>query len=221
MKISNKLHKYSGREIEVTFDGKRCIHAAECIRTLPQVFDTSRVPWVTPDDSAADKVVEAVLRCPTGALHFVRKDGGESEPTPVSNEILVQKDGPLCIRGNIEMLDQAGTVTLRDTRMALCRCGASQNKPFCDNAHRKIKFSSNVRIDIVPDQASEENSISDSLQIQPSPNGPLLIDGEVVVIGSDGQSRVQSTSPALCRCGGSGAKPFCDGSHNRIGFSGG
>jgi CDGSH-type Zn-finger protein/uncharacterized Fe-S cluster protein YjdI len=216
--MSDKLHKYRGKEIEVTYDAKRCIHAAECIRSLPQVFDTSRVPWVTPDSSTAERVAEAVKRCPTGALHFVRQDGGEEEAAPSENTIKVTKDGPLTIHGDIEILDAAGTVVARDTRVSLCRCGATENRPYCDNAHRKIGFKNSCALEITPKDSLDEEPLHNKLRIQPSPNGPLLIDGKVRIFGSVESTTVDCNSPALCRCGGSGAKPFCDGSHNAVGF---
>ena len=123
--MSAKMHKYRGQSIEVTFDSKRCIHSAECVRGLPQVFDTARVPWVLPDAATADQVANIIMRCPTGALHFKRSNNESPEPVPTENEMLIGKDGPLYLRGDIEILDDAGNVVATDTRVALCRCGAS------------------------------------------------------------------------------------------------
>ena len=55
--------------------------------------------------------------------------------------------------------------------------------------------------------------------IQPSDNGPLLIRGPIKLVDPDGNEyEVKSKNLALCRCGASNNKPFCDGSHKRIGF---
>ena len=62
--------RYEGERITVTFDGELCRHAAECVRGLPEVFDTDRRPWILPDEAEAEKVVEVVGRCPSGALKF-------------------------------------------------------------------------------------------------------------------------------------------------------
>ncbi|MGB5108044.1 MAG: CDGSH iron-sulfur domain-containing protein [Candidatus Zixiibacteriota bacterium] len=217
--MSGKIHKYRGKEIEVTFDAKRCIHSAECIRGLPQVFDTSRAPWITPNEAAADQVAEIIMRCPTGALHYKRTTGEGAEPVPEANVVQVGTDGPLYVRGDIEILDDAGNVVATDFRMALCRCGVSENKPYCDNAHRKVGFKNDCLISDAPDGDSGEEVFTKKLRIQPSPDGPLLIEGKVTITGSDGKHGVEVTNPAFCRCGHSGAKPYCDGSHNRVEFS--
>lgn len=63
---------YEGREVTVSFDSARCEHAAECVRGLPTVFDTTRRPWIEPDGAPADQVIEVVGRCPSGALRVSR-----------------------------------------------------------------------------------------------------------------------------------------------------
>ena len=67
---------YNGRDIDVTFDAEICIHAAECLRRLNAVFDLSKRPWVQPDNATADQVQETIDNCPSGALKYVRHDGG-------------------------------------------------------------------------------------------------------------------------------------------------
>ena len=64
---------YSGHDVDVSFDPAVCQHAAECVRGLPPVFDTTRRPWILPDAAAADDVIEVVGRCPSGALQVVDK----------------------------------------------------------------------------------------------------------------------------------------------------
>ena len=80
--MSGKTRRYEGNDIVVEYDARRCIHVAECVHGLPAVFEKDRRPWVDADGAAADRVAEVVIRCPTGALHFVRKDGGTDEPVP-------------------------------------------------------------------------------------------------------------------------------------------
>jgi len=50
----------------------------------------------------------------------------------------VRENGPNFLRGDLTVSAPGGTV--RDTRVALCRCGASSNKPYCDGTHRQIGF---------------------------------------------------------------------------------
>ena len=135
--------EYTGRGIRVEWYAGRCIHVGECIRTMPRVFDSRRRPWVdlTFPEAEANAVAEAVLRCPTGALHFERFDGGQQEtPSPVMRATPIPK-GPLYLQGDIDVFDEAGQLIRHDTRVAICRCGKSRHMPFCDNSHRaKIRI---------------------------------------------------------------------------------
>lgn len=128
---------YTSPDITVYYDAKRCIHFAACVRGLPQVFDTSQKPWIQPSHASAAQVAEVVRHCPTGALHYVLPDGppeAPEEPTTVD----VRENGPYFLRGDLTIAAPAGE--MKDTRAALCRCGGSQNKPYCDGTHRKNGF---------------------------------------------------------------------------------
>lgn len=121
--------RYSGERIEVTFDPARCLHAAECVRGLPAVFDTERRPWISPDGADPDAVAQVVRRCPSGALHYRLADGPPEEPrSPAS--VAASEDGPIWVRGDLRLL--VGDEEVPETRAALCRCGESANRPFCD-----------------------------------------------------------------------------------------
>ena len=131
--------EYRTDEIAVLWEPAYCIHTANCIRSLPHVFNPRDRPWVHVEAASADAIAEAVMRCPTGALHFRRLDGGPQEGVLQDTYILSVPDGPLYLRGEIALEDERGEIR-RDTRMALCRCGKSRNKPFCDNSHRLSGF---------------------------------------------------------------------------------
>lgn len=87
-----------------------------------------------------DEIAETVLTCPTGALHFRRVDGGEQETAATETTVEPLPNGPLLVRGRLKIVDAEGRVIREDTRLALCRCGASGNKPFCDGSHRRVGF---------------------------------------------------------------------------------
>ena len=139
MAENTRLHRYDGLNATVTWDAQRCIHAGECVRGLPGVFNSKVTPWIQPGNTDADALASTICRCPTGALKLARNDG-VTEPIPPTNTATVTRDGPTYLRGDLALLGQDGNIVLTDTRMALCRCGASQNKPLCDGSHRKIEF---------------------------------------------------------------------------------
>ena len=216
--MTGKIHEYKGKEITVRYDVRRCIHAAECARGLPSVFDPDRRPWVDPAGAAPEVVAEVVMRCPTGALHFERPEGGPGEPVPESASITVVRDGPLYLRGDIEIMASDGTTILRDTRVALCRCGASREKPICDGSHSEAGFRDVGSLSEVAARSRATPPDGAALRAVVQKDGPVLIEGSVEVRGA-GEETCRIAGPALCRCGGSKGKPFCDGSHARVGFS--
>lgn len=133
---------YGNDAIVVHWDAGRCIHAAICTRSLPQVFDVSKRPWITVDGADADEIAATVARCPTGALRYERVDGGGDEPVPDQTTIVPIRNGPLYVSGRLRVTAADGTVLTEETRLALCRCGATGNPPFCDNSHRAVGFRS-------------------------------------------------------------------------------
>jgi uncharacterized Fe-S cluster protein YjdI/CDGSH-type Zn-finger protein len=131
---------YANDAIEVEWEPKLCIHTGNCFRGLPQVFKPQERPWVDVDAADPDAIAATVLSCPTGALHFRRLDGGRQEEQEAATTIEPRPDGPLFIRGRVRIVDADGCLIREDTRLALCRCGASGNKPFCDGSHRRVGF---------------------------------------------------------------------------------
>ena len=136
---------YENSEIAVLWEPKLCIHAGYCFRGLPEVFQPEGRPWVKVDAGTADKIAEVVMTCPTGALHFERLDGGPQEPQPGETTIDARPNGPLYVRGKIRITGPGGHLIREDTRLALCRCGHSENKPFCDGSHRRAGFRTSTR----------------------------------------------------------------------------
>lgn len=213
--MSERVKSYEHDGFIVEFSAQRCIHAAECIRGLPQVFDVEKRPWIDPAQAESTAIAEVIERCPTGALQYRHSSGSPREKPDQDVAIEILPSGPLYLRGEIRLAGPAGGEK-RESRVALCRCGASQNKPYCDNAHVAAGFDDEGRIGeskLAPIDGSE----SPGVDITPAPGGPLIMKGRVVVAGSAGEE-LEGGRGALCRCGASSNKPFCDGSHARIGF---
>lgn len=129
--------EYHAPGITVQWFPVRCIHSANCVRSLQRVFDPKRRPWVDPTGADADVIAAAVLRCPTGALHFVRHDGGPQETADHPTMLTPIRNGPLYVRGDVAARALDGTLVRRDTRTSLCRCGLAEKAPFCDNTCRE------------------------------------------------------------------------------------
>lgn len=210
-----KSRRYERDDLTVEYVVSRCIHAAECVRGLPAVFDPDRRPWIDPSRADADAITEVIRRCPTGALRYHRKDGGAEETADESATLRVEPDGPIQVRGRIR-LNLPGGETVDEMRLALCRCGRSANKPYCDNSHVEAGFRDPGRLGEIRAQAPDGTE-APGVELTGVPNGSMRLKGPVTVIGADGRTVTRVAVP-LCRCGGSANKPFCDGTHKRNGF---
>jgi uncharacterized Fe-S cluster protein YjdI len=94
------VKRYEGQRIEVTYDAARCLHAGECVRGVPAVFDTTKRPWIAPDAADAETLAAVIRRCPTGALHYMLRDGEPERPS-VPTRIRLPEGGPLLLEGDL------------------------------------------------------------------------------------------------------------------------
>jgi uncharacterized Fe-S cluster protein YjdI len=133
------VRRYSTDEIVVEWESRLCYHSHNCVRALPQVFDPNARPWVSPEAASADEVEAAVARCPSGALR-TRRAGSPQPRRQEPLDLRASADGPLLVTGGVRVLDADGTVLYEGEKAALCRCGGSQNKPFCDGTHKTLGF---------------------------------------------------------------------------------
>ena len=147
---------YSTDSIEVYWNSELCIHSGRCLKALPQVFDTRVRPWVNVEAASADEIGAAIDTCPTGALMYARTDGAPGEALPPVTTIVPKPNGPNYVRGSLEVRDAQGETFLVGPRAALCRCGASENQPFCDRSHVRIRFRDTPRV-VAPERAEAES----------------------------------------------------------------
>jgi uncharacterized Fe-S cluster protein YjdI/CDGSH-type Zn-finger protein len=212
----SEVKEYRGVGLVVRFDAARCIHAGECVHGAPEVFDPKAKPWIQPDKGDAERLIAVVAKCPSGALTAVRDDGSAVEQAPASNEVHLTPDGPLFLRGDIAVHDGDGKLISRETRLALCRCGHTKTAPFCDNSHGGANFEH----DGACAQGEMPDIGSGALKLTVLSAGPVQCDGPLTVFDAFGDEVFRGEQCWFCRCGASANKPFCDGSHKTIGFSG-
>lgn len=200
-------------KISVSFDGKKCIHARRCVLGLPDVFNPgAKGQWIFPENAAADDIARLVRDCPSGALTYEMKDGVDAEEVPKVNSARLWENGPVEYRGDVRIDGQEPRI-----RAVLCRCGQSKNKPFCDNSHLDAGFEATSDVATKEDAATLE-ARDGELSLKPIKDGPLMVSGNLEVIAGSGRKITSGKRFAMCRCGASKNKPFCDGSHKEIGF---
>jgi CDGSH-type Zn-finger protein/uncharacterized Fe-S cluster protein YjdI len=204
-----------GRDVTVTFDGKRCVHSRNCVLGHPEVFVPNvKGEWIFPDAAPAETVMHIGFNCPSGAIRVARNDGaGTSEVAPVVNTVRLRENGPLALEA--PMLVRGGPG--ESVRATLCRCGASKHKPYCDGSHAEAGF---VASGEAEPKASEPLAVRDGMvEVQPQKDGPLKIAGNLEIVSGTGKTLNRVTQTFLCRCGQSKNKPYCDGSHKAAGFA--
>ena len=147
-------------------------------------------------------------------------DKNSTKPEYSGNSIMVRPDGPLICKSDtdITLQNADAELILKDKEFALCRCGLSKTKPFCDGTHKQ----EGVQATQIFEDIREEDitGISGDLIITVKNNSMYSAKGPVTIFSRDGISKTTRTKSALCRCGQSKNKPFCDGSHNGCGFVG-
>src|SRR5437867_2243670 len=210
--MSESIEVVESKTVRIRFDAKKCIHSRGCVLSRPDVFVPNvKGEWIHPELATPEEIAELAHQCPSGAIQYDRLDGGAPEAPPKVNLIRVRENGPLAFYGDLQIGSLESTL-----RATLCRCGASKNKPYCDSSHGTIGF-----------QATGEPKVKESpalavrngkVKIDPKTDGPLLVSGSVEIVSGTGKTILRTMNTALCRCGSSANKPFCDGTHAKVGF---
>lgn len=141
----NDQKEYSNGEITIVWKAGLCIHSANCWRGangLIGVFNPKDRPWINPNGATTERIVAQIARCPSGALSYYRN---ETEPdgeraTDAPQIVEVRENGPLLVYGNITVREKDGSETAKQNATAFCRCGRSNNKPYCDGSHTAAGF---------------------------------------------------------------------------------
>ena len=133
------VKEYTKGDLTILWKPKKCIHAATCVKTLPNVYDPEGKPWIKPENASIDDLKAQINECPSGALSYTIKGEIESkENTMNMTKIDIKPNGPILAHGNLLVTDQNGVEHKKEKTTAFCRCGASNNKPFCDGEHKRI-----------------------------------------------------------------------------------
>ncbi len=201
-----------GKRVVIRFDSSKCIHSRNCVLGHPEIFEPNVAgEWIHPDAASPETVARVAYACPSGAITYECLDGGEAESAPEVNLTYVRENGPLAFNAPLVLDDD--NVGFRAT---LCRCGASKNKPYCDGSHVEAGFAATGE---PATQDSDSPAVRNGdLAITSVPDGPLQLKGPLEVISGTGRTLNRVSETYLCRCGASENKPYCDGSHKKVGF---
>lgn len=210
--MSDKIHKYQGKQIVISFDAAKCIHSRNCVLRNPKVFvPNASGDWIHPDAATPEEIAALAHACPSGAITYELLDGSGQERAPLVNVVKVRENGPLAFHADM-LIEGHGTFY----RATLCRCGASQTKPFCDGSHSRVNFIATGEPVSADSEALTERA--GKLTVVPVTDGPLQLEGNLEICSGTGRTLNRTSKTWLCRCGASENKPYCDGTHRKIGF---
>lgn len=136
--------EYTNGELTVVWKPKACIHSEECIHALPDVYKPKEKPWIIPEKATTQELKDQIAKCPSGALsYYMNKEGRKNkdkEEESMETKVEVKENGPLLVHGTLKVIDKSGNEETKKRTTAFCRCGASNNKPYCDGTHNEIDF---------------------------------------------------------------------------------
>lgn len=137
--------EYSNGDITIVWEAEKCIHSERCWRGLSDVFDPQKRPWINANGAETATITAQIDQCPSGALRYRQQNkdqAGHATTQQTSTKVTVLADGPLIVNGTIEVELQNGDKVTKQDKTALCRCGHSDQKPYCDGSHSKAGFKS-------------------------------------------------------------------------------
>lgn len=134
------VKRYTKDDLTVVWKPNTCIHAKHCWKDLIQVFNPKNRPWINLDGATEKRIIAQVEKCPSGALSYELATEKGTVSHSLETKVEVLPNGPLLVYGTLEVKDTEGNVETKNKTTAFCRCGASQNKPYCDGAHMNIDF---------------------------------------------------------------------------------
>ena len=133
------IKEYVKDDLTIVWDANKCIHSGVCVKMLPGVYNPKARPWIKPENATVAELKKQIDQCPSGALTYRQADVENKIEGP---EIMIhaRMNGSLLIEGNLVITKPDGTIEKRQGRATFCRCGKSENMPFCDGMHKKIGF---------------------------------------------------------------------------------
>jgi len=157
-RVPDALDRYEGAEVTILDNRGACSHAGFCTSELAKVWRSGVEPWIDPNGATADEIIAQVRRCPSGALSYALGDRVETvfHDRP---EMQVSRNGPYRVRGGVELEGVERDPGASTEHFALCRCGRSRNKPFCDGTHWYAGFKDDEALTIArAARATEETT---------------------------------------------------------------
>jgi CDGSH-type Zn-finger protein len=133
--MAGRREAWQGDGIAIYDDRSFCAHIGNCTDNLASVFKLRQEPWIDPKGATAEAIATLIATCPSGALSYALPGAEETAEEEREPGVNPSKDGPYFVVGSIPLASEDGQSYEVRARIALCHCGGSGNKPFCDGTH--------------------------------------------------------------------------------------
>jgi CDGSH-type Zn-finger protein/uncharacterized Fe-S cluster protein YjdI len=158
-----RMRVFPGTEMEMTDDPSLCTHVGFCTNRRTHAW---HMIHETDDAEVREQLLRMIRLCPSGRLgQRPASDGPEVEPE-FAPTVAVVRDGPLWVRGGVDVIGADGVPYERRNRVTLCRCGHSRNKPFCDGTHAEIGFRDPVAANLDTPAARPTDATSERVDVR-------------------------------------------------------
>ena len=134
---SSRCKTFTGPNVVMTDDPTLCVHAGFCGTRLTNVW---KMVKKADDPEVKTRLQEMVANCPSGRLEISQTEDGKLEEPEYAPSVATIPNGPLWVRGGVEIQTMDGFTYEIRNRVTLCRCGQSKNKPFCDGTHGRDRL---------------------------------------------------------------------------------
>jgi len=134
------IKEYKNGDLTIVWKPSLCIHAAECVKALPNVYNPKAKPWIVMENASTEELIAQIKKCPSGALSSYRDNEKPQKDDIMETKVDVLENGPLIVHGTLQVKNCNGVIEEKQNVTAFCRCGASEKKPYCDGGHKKIEF---------------------------------------------------------------------------------
>ena len=139
--MSTNEKKYTKDDLTVIWSKDKCIHSGICVKGLGIVFDPNQRPWIDVNKASANEIMKQIDQCPSGALSYQQSDQSMPDLNKDADvQVEVIPDGPLALKSACTVTLANGEKVMQTKASYFCRCGHSENKPFCDGAHKRNEF---------------------------------------------------------------------------------
>lgn len=104
------IKEYKNGGLTIVWKPSSCIHAAECVKALPNVYNPKAKPWIAMENASNEELIDQIKKCPSGALSSYMNNEKPQENDIMETKVDVLENGPLIVHGTIQVKNSNGQI---------------------------------------------------------------------------------------------------------------